>query len=458
MFALRVIHSAAPGFLLVSGICNLLDGFRTALTEVLVLRYVVNAVQQGKDFFTIAGVVLACFLLHIVLSLVVNYFSPWNHPNVYVGNNQLKVRAYIDKMLMEKARAVDLASYEDPEEFDRYFKAYDGSYNRIMAVYWGFAQLSFRVSNLSTTAAVIFTIDPVLMLFVMLPCVSAVLFKKSKDLNYEADLEKKKCRRARDYAMRTFYLTDFVKEMRMGNFPELMKWRFGEEIEAQKRIINRFSPKIASLEFVGCFLNEIVLTFGAIGYTVWQSLSLGKILYGDCLVVINSISSVSWGIVAITETFTSVAEASLYIGNIRDFLDAEITVKSSPDAKAVKRGDLEFRNVSFTYRGADKPTIKNLSFTVRDGEKIALVGQNGAGKTTLIKLLMRFYDVTGGEILLNGINIKEYDISEYRKVIGAVFQDYKIFAATVPKMSHAVFAATGQGSSDICARCRKLYR
>ena len=431
LFALRVIHRAAPGFLLVSGTCNLLDGFRSALTEVLVLRYAVNAVQRGEDFFTIAAVVLVCFALHVALSLIINYFSPWSHPNVYVRNNQLKVRTYIDKMLQEKARAVDLASYEDPEEFDRYFKAYDGSYNRIMAVYWGFVQLSFRASNLSTTAAVIFSIDPLLMVFALLPCVSAVLFKKSNDLNYASDLEKKKCRRARDYALRTFYLSDFVKEMRMGNFPELMKWRFGEEIEAQKRIVDRYAPKIATLKFLGNFLQEILLTFGAIAYTVWQSLGAGRILYGDCLVVINSISRVSWGIIAITETVTNVWDASLYISNIRDFLNAKIEIQNAPDAKAVRRGDLEFRNVSFTYRGADKPTIRNLSFTVRDGEKIALVGQNGAGKTTIAKLMLRLYDVTEGEILYGGVNIKELSLEEYRNAFAVVFQDFKNFSTNV---------------------------
>lgn len=431
LFALRVIHRAAPGFLLVSGVCNLLNGFRSALTEVLILRYVVNAVQRGEKFFTITGVVLACFALHLGLSLIINYFSPWSHPNVYVHKNQLKVRTYIDKMLQEKARAVDLASYEDPEEFDRYFKAYDGSYNRIMAVYWGIVQLSFRASNLSTTAAVLFSIDPLLMVFALLPCISAVLFKKSNDLNYESDLEKKKCRRARDYALRTFYLSDFVKEMRMGNFPELMKWRFGEEIEGQKRIIHRYAPKITSCQFLGCFLNEILLPFGAIAYTVWQSLGTGRILYGDCLVVINSISGVSWGIVAITEVVTYMWDASLYISNIRDFLDAKINIRNTPDAKAVRRGDLEFRNVSFTYRGADKPTIRNLSFTVHDGEKIALVGQNGAGKTTIAKLMLRLYDVTEGEILYGGVNIKELSLEEYRNAFAVVFQDFKNFSTSV---------------------------
>ena len=334
-------------------------------------------------------------------------------------------------MLMEKARRVDLEAYEDPEEFDRYFKAYDGSYDRIMTVYYSIVHFSFRVTNLSTTAVVIFAIDPLLLFFALLPCVSALFYKRSNKLCYDADLEKKKCSRARDYAMRTFYLSDFAKEMRMGNFPKLMKWRFGEEIKAHKGIVSKYAPKIVGLEFAGQFLQEILLKFGSVGYTVWQCLGTGNILYGDCLVIINSISNVSWGIVAITETFTQVNEASLYIGNIRDFLEKDITVKDAPNAKEAVRGDLEFRNVSFTYRGAKEPVIKNLSFTVHDGEKIALVGQNGAGKTTIAKLMLRLYDVTEGEILYGGVNIKELSLESYLKAFAVVFQDFKNFSVNI---------------------------
>ena len=89
------------------------------------------------------------------------------------------------------------------------------------------------------------------------------------------------------------------------------------------------------------------------------------------------------------------------------------------------------KNVSFRYYGTENNVLKNINITIHSGEKIAIVGYNGAGKTTLTKLLMRLYDVTEGEILLNGINIKEYSIKDYREYFGAVFQDYKLFAGTV---------------------------
>ena len=95
------------------------------------------------------------------------------------------------------------------------------------------------------------------------------------------------------------------------------------------------------------------------------------------------------------------------------------------------RHDLELKGVSFCYEGAEKPTLRHINMKILAGQKIALVGHNGAGKSTLVKLLMRLYDVTEGEILLDGINIKEYQAKGYRSLFGTIFQDFKVFAATV---------------------------
>jgi ATP-binding cassette subfamily B protein len=120
----------------------------------------------------------------------------------------------------------------------------------------------------------------------------------------------------------------------------------------------------------------------------------------------------------------------LWVENLRKFLDYEPQIKSGE----LIPGDfesLEFKNVSFKYTEDMDYIIKNVSFKIENGETIAVVGHNGAGKTTLSKLIMRFYDVSEGEILYNGVNIKEYDLLKYREKFASVFQDYKVFAMTV---------------------------
>ncbi len=430
-FALGVVHRASPGFLAITLLCNMLSGFRNALMNVLILRYVVNAVQNGDTPASIFAVVAGCFILQLVLNVFINLFSPWGNGSPYTQRQYVKIETAINKMMMKKAREVDISAYENPEEYDRYFKAYTEGYSRVIDIFHSVSSLGFSVTNLAATAGVIAVIDPFLLVFAALPCISSFLFKKQEDLEYAAELEKKKCRRARDYTQRTFYLVDFVKEMRMGGFAELMKRRFGEHIATHTEIINRYEARRSFLRCAAKFFQNIALNFGAVAYAVYGALVSGKILYGDCLVVINSITNIGWGIISITEEINLFYSNSLYIEDVRVFLAVEPTIKTLDGAKPLSDGDLEFRNVSFTYSGAEKPTVKNLSFTLHRGEKIALVGQNGAGKTTLAKLMLRLYDVSGGEILYGGVNIKELPLFEYRDAFAVVFQDFKNFSTSI---------------------------
>ncbi len=401
-FALGMIHRAAPGFLLVSGLANAANGFRNALTNVILLRYAVNAAQTGTPFSEILTVVLVCFVLHLALSQIVNFYSPWNNTSPYYERNALKVRAYVERTLMEKARSVDLAAYEDPEAYNAYFKARDGSADYVFKVYRTFVSFSFRVVDLGVSAAVLVAIDPWLSLFMLLPLVSSMLNARAHRVYYAANMEQKPHRRAQEYAGRTFYLADYAKEMRTGGFAELMKARFRAATEAQTAIIRRNAPRMIALRLGISLLQDLFLQMGAAAYAVWQTLGTGRILYGDCLVIINSISNVTYGLLDFAGNFTDLADASLYLQNIRDFLAMPVQITERADALPVRRGNLEFRNVTFTYPGAAKPTIQNLSFTLADGE-----------------------------ILYGGVNIKDLRLADYRAAFAVVFQDFRNFAVSV---------------------------
>ena len=132
----------------------------------------------------------------------------------------------------------------------------------------------------------------------------------------------------------------------------------------------------------------------------------------------------------IAGNFEGISRYAFYFQNMREFLEFESNVSNGTE-KCEKFESLEFKNVTFQYPSAKKPTLENVSFKIGGGETVALVGVNGAGKSTLVKLLLRFYDVTEGEILLNGRNIKDYDLSSLRNIFGAVFQDYRNFAISV---------------------------
>jgi ATP-binding cassette subfamily B protein len=121
---------------------------------------------------------------------------------------------------------------------------------------------------------------------------------------------------------------------------------------------------------------------------------------------------------------------ALYFQYLKDFFSYEPKIVGG----ALEAGEfesLEFRNVTFKYPSADKNALENISFKINKGDTVAVVGINGAGKSTLVKLMLRFYDPDSGEILYNGINIKEYNLDSYRNAFACVFQDYKNFAISV---------------------------
>ena len=430
-FALSVIHRAAPGFLLVSGLANAANGFRSALTNVILLRYALNAVQNGTPPREILTVLLLCFALHLALSLFINFYSPWNKTSPYYERKVLQVRAYADRLQMERARRMDLAAYEDPEAYNTYFKARDGFTEHILAVYKIFVEFNYRTVNLGVSAAVLVMIDWRLSFFMLLPIVGSLLFARTNRIFYAANMEKKPHWRAQEYAGRSFYLADFAKEMRIGGFAELMKKRYRDAAAAEDAIIRKNAPRVCALMLAADLIQVIFLPMGATAYAVWQALGTGNILYGDCLVIINSITDVTYGIFDFAYNFARLADTAQYLQNMQDFLAAPIRVTERADALPVRGGDLEFRHVTFTYPGASAPAVRDLSFRLAEGEKLALVGQNGAGKTTIAKLALRLYDPECGEILFGGVNIKDLRLADYRAAFAVVFQDFKNFAVSV---------------------------
>lgn len=154
-------------------------------------------------------------------------------------------------------------------------------------------------------------------------------------------------------------------------------------------------------------------------------------MIGDCLVVLNTISSISYNIQYIGSQVSFIHNICYNFQDYRDFMWREEKIRANEDGERASAGDIELRGVTFRYPGAEDDTLRDLNMKIKQGEKIAIVGFNGAGKTTLIKLLMRLYDPCSGGILLNGKDIREYNLESYRSSFGVVFQDYKQFALTV---------------------------
>ena len=429
LYVLKMIHRASPGRIAMGLVQMVLGTATNFLFNVYLLRLVVNSIADGTPFRDIFG-----YIVGIGILLMLNYLFSGYYSNIYLPMAEGRIYKYIKKMVFKKASEVDMACYEDPDFYDDYMKAVnetDSVANSVLSSIFGWLS---NILTLLSTSLMIFLIDPIFIVFCLAPVIySLVMGKTLNRLRYRYDVEMTLKTRERDYIKRMFYLSDYAKEIRLTGIANVLFGRFFKTVAELKGIIKKHGFKIAVVDYFNIVIQYVILFIGSIIYSTYKTVVSKTMLLGDCIIVVNNIVSTASAMQGIVWGYMSLHDNALRINNIRTFLEYEPKIKDSEDSLEVSGGShaLSLENVSFSY-GADMPEVlKNITFTIRPGEKIALVGHNGAGKTTLVKLLLRLYDPTSGEISLDGRNIKDYKVSAYRRLFGAVFQHFKVFSMSV---------------------------
>ena len=428
LYILKQIHTASPGRIALNLVVIVLKSISNVLFDVYMLRYVINGIQKGLQFKNIVLFILAIAVYHLFVCIFENYYNETFAP---ISNQ--KIYKHIQKKLFSKASSVEISCFENPQFYDKYVKAISEASGRAFNVLDSLGNIVYSLFTISAMSFVVFMIDPILMVFALIPfTVSLVFGKKLNKIRYDYNMEMQEKARKRDYVRRIFYLADYAKEVRLANINKVMFKKFYESINELKAVIKKHGIKVALLDYLFIASNDIIVYLGAILYASYKTLISKTMLYGDCVVVINSINSVAWSLRSIVDIFIQFQNHSLYIDNLRYFLDYKPSISENANGlDTPKDCKLTLKNVSFKYDGQQNYSIKNVSLNINPGEKIALVGHNGSGKSTLAKLMMQLYNATDGEILLNDIPIKEYKLKAYRDLFSVVFQDYKVFSMPV---------------------------
>ena len=424
LFMLRLQAKVSPWLLPTFVLLNMASAFIYFLTDSYMLRYALNGIEEGKSFEQIALMLVGCAVLLIVYSFVNTFY--WQK---IFDVQMTKVKKYNLELAYKKAAELELARYENPEYYEKLEKAISEGSVRIENVNNSIANVVYRVITFSANFALLFAIDPILILFVFIPVAVSPLHTLLKKIIYKRDMAIREEKRKRDYSRRTFYMAEYSKEMRMSHMPGLMLRRFVESSKEIIRIMHIYGLKRAAVEYIIEECNSVIVALGATLYAVWQTVARGAMGYGDCIVVVNSIEHVAWTLTNSASDVMAFQENALYVENFRNFLETEPMIRSG-NTPLPQGGDIVLQNVSFKYDGASDYTLKNVNMRFGANEKIAIVGHNGAGKTTLVKLILRLYDAEG-KISYGGAPIRELDLDEYRDMFSAVMQDYHVFALSV---------------------------
>ena len=383
------------------------------------------------DIFVTLRPVLFLFLFLFIYQFITKVLARLNAMvNTVAGElvvNHIKLK------IITKAKTVDMRSFDIPEFYEKLENANREAGMRPVNILNATFKVISAIISIVSYIVVLITLSPIAPIVIILAAVPGALVNYYyRRRNFRYMRMHSKDRRAMNYYSDLMVNKDYVKEIKIlglsDTFIAKYKTVFKKYFAGLKRLVIR--ETIWRLIVTLLFTVATCVLFGYVAYdVVFADGSIGD--YSLYTTALTSVASYVTTLVAATAT---IYEGTLFIDNMIEFMKEKRTVVSTLAEPAIpKRGvphTIEFRNVSFAYPGTERKVIDNLNLTLNSGEKVVLVGLNGAGKTTLIKLLTRLYDVTEGEILLDGRNIKEYSPEEYYDLFGIIFQDFGKYAET----------------------------
>ncbi len=424
----KLFFRFAPAYLIGNLLFCVLVSFQDTLAGPVALQYILNGLTGGKSFkelIIFMAFVSAVIILRNVLGA---YFAE------YLGAAaKVKVRAGMQKIIFEHAHTMDLEYYETPEFYTDFVWAATQADEKLWDMYGTWTVIVARVSEAAFVGGFMALTDKTLFIFAVIAITIRIIVSRLKiKKRYKMDLEIKPIERERDYMTRVFYLADYAKEIRLSDMHKTLFSRLRGAMKRIKDIWDRDGKVLVVFSLVGELICGGLLDFTMYLYLCYQTLVTRVLGFGDLAGLISAMEHFTWVMRQGIDACIEMSKQALYVDNFRKFLAYRPKIEKQPGENPPEEiSELTLKNVSFKYHGEEKYSLKNINITLKPYEKIAIVGYNGAGKSTLAKLLLRLYEVTEGEILLGGKNIKEFETDKYRARFGSVFQDYKVFAGTV---------------------------
>jgi len=395
----------------------------------IIVRYIIDGVNRIRVhqplphgfWWLVAGEMVLAVLMG-VLSRAVDYFD-----NLLAD----RYTHHVSVEVMRKAAALDVTVYEDPVFYDRLERARVQATDRLAMI-----QQMGRLIQQTVTAiafsAVLVVYSPFLLLLLVVGIVPAFLGESHfAFLTYAKNFRQTPRRRQMDYLRQVGGSKEAAKELKLFNLSRFLTQRF----EALSRGIYEEN---VTLNRKRLFWGGLLSILGQLGYYAAYALSIlrtieGRYSVGDLTLITAAIMQAMSNIQQAFSTASGVADQALFLTDLLAFFAMEPAVKSKPHGlpapRPMVRG-FEFQNVSFVYPGTRRRVLDSFTFTLQPGERVALIGENGQGKTTIVKLITRLYDPTEGRILLDGVDLREYDIDDLHAEIGVIFQDFMRYDMT----------------------------
>ena len=401
------------------------------LLSLYILKFLVDSVTDGQvqtllGYELNAYALLGIFSLLFLLNRVVNLLSGVNSDIM----SQRLIDYLSDRMQKQSAR-LDMSYFDNPEYHDTYHRAQQEASYRPLQVLNGFMSLFGALITISGIVIMLVTASPWIIVVMVVAVVPSFVVRIVKSRQIYAFRREN----TQNYR-RTMYYTallggrDYAKEMRTFGLAPYFRSRFVKIRKELVRVLLRISRRIAVYDSI-CAIVETAALFFVTMFLIISATS-GAITVGAFVMLFEAFRRGQAALTSLVSAITGLYDNRLFVGNLFEFLDLEPSIVSPKDAKPFpqKVDCVEFRDITFRYPKMERDVLSHFNLTAKAGEVTQIEGENGFGKTTVLKLLLRLYDTDQGAVLVNGVNVKEYDLQGLRRGIGAIFQDYVRFYCT----------------------------
>ena len=440
-YIFTLVWKSGPVFLILMSFVALFNGLMP-LAGALLSQEILNGLQDiitrrsGGEVFTLSSfwgsmvlLLLIYYFIYRILNKVVTRLS--HAVNRMAGE---RVVNHVKLEIMRKAQSLDLASFDMPAFYEKLENANREAGNRPISILSstfeiistlisliGYVVILARPLPLATLVIIVMAIPSTVINFIYRRRTFSYMRMRSTD------------RRQMNYFSGLAVDKDLAKEIRMFDLGDELANRYNSVFGRYYRGLRRLILRENVWQIVFAILTAVVncFFFAVIAYGVFT----GEYRIGDYSLYTGALTSIATSVNTLITTSATVYEGTLFIDNLLSFFrEQPRVVPRIEEPLTPARGcahTLELRHVSFSYPESDHRVIDDVNLTLRPGETVALVGLNGAGKTTLIKLLTRLYDPTEGEILLDGRDLRDYDVTELHRIFGLIFQDFGKYAVSL---------------------------
>jgi len=426
---LKIVWQSGPGvvtFGIIARIIAAVLPIALAYIPKLIIDILVHLLQvHGLVPARLWWLVLAEFGLAVLSSIVARMID---YSDSLLAN---KYTRHVSIQVMKHASALDLTAYEDPIFYDRLERARVQATDRLVMIQ-SIGRLELQLITAVGWSVAVMLYSPWLMLLLIAAVLPAFLGETHfAFLGYAKNFRQTPIKRQLDYLRQAGATKEAAKELKLFSLAGFFTQRFAKLSD----IIYEQDVELARKRLsIGSILSFVSTGgyYGAYAYVIWRTVA-GRLTIGTFYFLNTAILQASSNIQQVFSTLSGIADQALFLTDLLAFFEMKPTISSKPNALPAPRPILhgfEFRNVSFRYPGTERLVLDQLNFHLRPGERVALIGENGQGKTTIVKLITRLYDPTEGEVLLDGVDLREYDLDDLYREIGVIFQDFMRYEMT----------------------------